>query len=102
MKTETLVLLLCVACGKAEPTNERKRMPAPAAASGAGFVATGSIGVTLTGVRAPRTTQATLLGTTPDWSDAQRRARKIARLVGAAETAEMACAITGTASTVTV
>ena len=102
MKIEMLVVLVCVACGSGEPANEGKRMPAPPPVNKQGVPANVSIEVLVDGKRLTPITQATLLATPPDWSDTQRKAWKIARLVGAAETAETSFAITGTANNITV
>lgn len=102
MKTEALVLLLCVACGKTEPANEGKRMPAPPPATTTGIPANVSIAVSVDGKPLPPITQATLTSLPPDWSDTQRKAWKIARLVGAAETPDTSFAITGGEKAITV
>jgi hypothetical protein len=102
MKTETLVLLVCIACGNSEPANEGKRMPAPPPVVKQGIPANVAIEVIVDGKPRPPITQATLLATPPDWSDPQRKAWKIARLVGAPETPETSFAVTGTAQQITV
>lgn len=96
MRTElALVLMLALGCSKTE-SNEGKRMPQLAPPPGGGTPATVSIAVAVDGQPRPPITAATLAATAPDWSDAPRRAWRIARLVGIDANAQVTFAITGT------
>lgn len=102
MKISALVLLFACACGKGEPANEGKRMPAPPPAKRE-IPTDLSIKVTVDGEERPPITQATLLATPPDWSDKdQRRAWRVARLTGVEESLDRSFAITGTTHNITV
>ncbi|HLL23917.1 MAG TPA: hypothetical protein VK427_17385 [Kofleriaceae bacterium] len=102
MKTSALAVLVVVACGKTEPANEGKRLPAPPPAK-RDLPADLQIDVVVDGVARPPITHETLTRVPPDFTDAQqRKAWRIARLVGAAETPETAFAITGTTNNITV
>ena len=102
MKTSALVLLFAVACGKSEPSNEGKRMPAPPP-SKREIPADLKIAVIVDGQERPPITSALLAATPPDWGDKdQRKAWRVARLVGVEETVDRAFAITGTTNNITV
>jgi len=104
MKTEALVLLFCLAaaCGKTEPANEGKRMPAPPPAKRE-IPADLEIAVTVDGEPRPPITHDTLVATPPDWFDKeQRKAWRVARLVGVEESLDRSFAITGTTNNITV
>lgn len=103
MKTDALVLLLAFAgCGKGEPANEGKRMPAPPPVKRE-IPKDLAIAVTVDGEARPAITYDTLTQTAPDWSDKdQRQAWRVARLVGVEEAVDRWFAITGTASKITV
>jgi len=96
MRTElALPLLLLLACSKTEP-NEGKRVPqAPPPPGGATASPTLSIAVAVDGQPRAPITSATLMSTTPDWSDAQRKAWRIARLVNIEPSAQVTFAVTG-------
>ena len=95
MRTE-LALVLLLACSKSEP-NEGKRLPQLAPPPGGGSApASLSIAVAVDGQPRAPITSSTLLSTSPDWSDAQRKAWRIARLVGIEPTAQVTFAVTGT------
>lgn len=104
MKTDALVLFVALAaCGKSEPANEGKRMPAPPPNVKREIPADVNIAVTVDGETKPPITQAVLLATPPDWSDKdQRKAWRIAKLVGVEEAVDRAFAITGTTNNITV
>lgn len=104
MKTDSflLVLVLAVACGKSEPANEGKRLPAPPPAKRE-IPADLKIEVTIDGEARPPITHATLSATPPDWSDKdQRKAWRVARIVGVEEALDRSFAITGTSNNITV
>jgi hypothetical protein len=104
MKTDLmLVLALCAACGKSEPSNEGKRMPAPPPPVKAEIPANLSIAVTIDGTAKAPITKDTLTTMPPDWSDPQqRRAWKISRLVGVEDSPQISFAVTGTSSNITI
>ncbi len=95
MRTE-LALLLLLACSKTE-SNEGKRLPQPPPPPG-GSTASPSLSVAVAVDGQPRApiTSATLVSIAPDWSDAQRKAWRIARLVNLESTAQVTFAVTGT------
>jgi hypothetical protein len=102
MKTSALVLLFAIACGKSEPSNEGKRMPAPPP-SKREIPADLTITVTVDGEERPPITSATLTATPPDWTDKeQRKAWRVSRLVGVEETTDRSFAVTGTTNNITV
>jgi|MudIll2142460700_1097286.scaffolds.fasta_scaffold00832_6 hypothetical protein len=103
MKTEALVLLFAfAACGKNEPANEGKRMPAPPPAK-RDIPSDLRITVIVDGQERPPLTHDTLVATPPDWSDKeQRKAWRIARLVGVEESLDRSFAITGTTNNITI
>ena len=107
MRTSALVFLVaCAACGKSEPAkqgmNEGKRMPAPPPTKRE-IPADLKITVTVDGEDKPPITHDVLVATPPDWSDKdQRKAWRVARLVGVEETVERSFAITGTTNNITV
>lgn len=102
MKTSALVLLFALACGKSEPANEGKRMPAPPPAKRE-IPADLTIAVTVDGQERPPITSATLAATPPDWTDEkQRKAWRVSRLVGVEETVDRSFAVTGTTNNITV
>lgn len=102
MKTSLLVVLVIAACGKSEPANEGKRMPAPPPAKRE-IPAELNIAVVVDGKDAPAITQAMLVATPPDWTDKdQRKAWRIAKLVGVEEALDRSFAITGTSNNITV
>lgn len=103
MKTRALVLVIALAaCGKSEPANEGKRMPAPPP-SKREIPADLSIAVTVDGEAKPPITAAVLAATPPEWTDKdQRKAWRVAKLVGVDEALDRSFAITGTANNITV
>jgi hypothetical protein len=102
MKTSVLVVLFVLACGNSEPANEGKRMPAPPPAKRE-LPTDLSIAVTVDGQARPPITHATLSAMPPDWSDKdQRKAWRLAKLVGVEETVDRSFAITGTSNNITV
>ena len=102
MKTSALVLLFAIACGKSEPANEGKRMPAPPP-SKREIPADLKITVTVDGEERPPITSATLSATPPDWTDKdERKAWRVSRLVGVEETTDRSFAVTGTTNNITV
>ena len=102
MKTSLLVLLCVAACGKSEPSNEGKRMPAPPPAKRE-IPADLKIAVVVDGQERPPITQAMLAAATPDWTDKnQRVAWRISKLVGVEDALDRSFAITGTSNNITV
>ena len=102
MKTSALVLLFAIACGKSEPANEGKRMPAPPP-SKREIPADLKITVTVDGQERPPITSATLTATPPDWTDKdERKAWRVARIVGVPEETDRWFAVTGTTNNITV
>ena len=98
----SIVLLLCLAGCKSEPANDGKRIPRPPPASTPEIPSNLSIAVTVDGVGRDPITRATLARLSPDWSNAQHKAWRIARLVGVPESVERSFAVTGTANDITV
>src|SRR5512139_2020940 len=105
MKTSALVVIvmaLAAGCGKSEPVNEGKRLPAPPPTKRE-IPASLEIAVTVFGEQRPPITAETLQKAPPDWtSKEEHKAWRIAKLVGVEETVETSFAITGTASNITV
>jgi hypothetical protein len=103
MKTDALVLFVALAaCGKSEPANEGKRMPAPPPAKRE-IPADLNIAVVVDGQARPPITHAVLTASPPDWADKDmRKAWRVAKLVGVEETLDRSFAITGTANNITV
>lgn len=103
MKTNALVLFVALAaCGKSEPANEGKRMPAPPP-SKREIPADLNIVVVVDGEARPPITHAVLAAMPPDWSDKDmRKAWRVAKLVGVAEALDRSFAITGTTNNITV
>ena len=102
MKTSALVLLFAIACGKSEPANEGKRMPAPPP-SKREIPADLKITVTVDGQERPPITSATLAAMPPDWTDKhERKAWRVSRLVGVEEAVDRWFAVTGTTNNITV
>jgi hypothetical protein len=102
MKTNALVLLFAIACGKSEPANEGKRMPAPPP-SKRELPADLKITVSIDGEERPPITAATLTAMPPDWTDKDaRKAWRVSRLVGVEETVDRWFAVTGTTNNITV
>jgi hypothetical protein len=98
MKTEALALLVSlgvVACGKSEPANEGKRLPAPPPVKSE-VPADLRISVSVDGAERSPITPATFTNIPPDWTDSQRRAWKLATLTGVEESPLTSFAITGT------
>jgi len=95
MRTELLALLLAFGCSKTEP-NEGKRVPqAPPPPGGASASPSLSITVAVDGQPRAPITSATLMSIAPDWSDAQRKAWRIARLVNVEPSMRVTFAVTG-------
>jgi hypothetical protein len=102
MKTSLLGLLFVCACGKSEPANEGKRMPAPLP-SKREIPADVKIAIVVDGEAKPPITQAVLAAAAPDWTDKdQRKAWRISKLVGVEEALDRSFAITGTTNNITV
>jgi hypothetical protein len=102
MKTSALVLLFAIACGKSEPANEGKRMPAPPP-SKREIPADVNITVVVDGQARPAITRDVLLATPPDWEDKdQRKAWRVSRLAGVEESLDRSFAITGTTNNITI
>ncbi len=101
MRAAVLAIAL-VACGNSEPANEGKRMPQPPPVKTSELPANLTIAVTVDGTERPPITRDTLATVAPDWADNQRKAWRIAHLVGAPETPDTLFAITGQTNHVTV
>ena len=102
MKTSALVLMFAVACGKSEPTNEGKRMPAPPPTKRE-IPTDLKITIVVDGVEKPSLTFATLTAMAPDWTDKDlRKAWRVSKLTGVEETADRSFAITGTSQNITI
>jgi hypothetical protein len=104
MKTNALMLVFCVACGKSEPANEGKRMPAaPPSAKTREVPADLKITVIVDGQERPAITRDSLVATAPEWADTQgHKGWRVAKLVGVDESTDRWFAITGTANNITV
>jgi hypothetical protein len=102
MKISVLVLLFIAACGKSEPANEGKRMPAPPPVKRE-IPADVKIAVVVDGETKPPITQAVLAAATPDWTDKDgRKAWRIGKLVGVEEALDRSFAITGSTNNITI
>lgn len=102
MKTSVLVVLFAVACGKSEPANEGKRMPAPPPTKRE-IPAEVKIAIVVDGTAKEPITQAVLAATPPEWSDKDgRKAWRIAKLVGVEEALDRTFAVTGSANHITI
>jgi len=78
-------------------------MPAPPPSANREIPADVNIAVTVDGEAKPPITSAVLTATPPDWTDKdQRKAWRIAKLVGVEEAPDRAFAITGTTNNITV
>jgi hypothetical protein len=93
---QLLLVVLVFGCSKSEPNNEGKRLPQLPPPPSDGLPSTISIAVAVDGQARPAITAETLAATQPDWSDAQRKAWRIAKLVGVEPTAQVTFAVTGT------
>jgi hypothetical protein len=105
MKTSALLLLFCLACGKSEPSNEGKLMPAPPPppAKLREIPADLNIAVVVDGQEHAPITHDSLSAIAPEWSDAQgRKAWRVAKLAGVDEATNRWFAITGTTNNITV